>query len=101
MNTVQSLQEQKAALEREIAEAVKQANERKKALEIEISREREAEIKRGAQEVRKIMQSYNLSQQELVIALADQKQGKDKDLGSGMLSELRRYYSREVDPNKK
>ena len=101
MNTVQSLQEQKAALEREIAEAVKQANERKKALEIEISREREAEIKRGAQEVRKIMQSYNLSQQELVIALADLKQGKDKDLGSGMLSELRRYYSREVDPNKK
>lgn len=95
MNTVQSLQEQKATLEKEIAEALKQANERKKALELQIIRERDMEIKRGTQEVRKIMQTYNLSRQDLMSGLADPQPGKAKDDGvGGMLSEIRRFYAR-------
>ena len=94
MNAIQTLREQKITLEKEIAEAIKQANERKKALELQILKERDAEFRSGIQEVRKIMQNHHLSRQEIFNALSDQYAGKASDTGGGgMLAEIRRFYA--------
>ena len=94
MNLIQTLREQKTTLEKEIAEALKQGNERKKTLELQILKERDAEFRSGIQEVRKIMQNHHLSRQEIFNALSDQHAGKSTDTGGGgMLAEIRRFYA--------
>lgn len=97
MNSVQSLMEKKAALEKELAETVKQAEAQKRNLEIQIERERHAEIIKGTQEVQKLMQIYNLSRQDLLTALdteatRQKANPKPKEDDGSLLSEMRKYY---------
>lgn len=95
MNTVQSLIQKKAALEKEMAEAIKQAELQKRNLEAQIERERQAQIQSALRAIAEILASHHLTQTEMIRALHSQTQKKDaqaKDEGTGMLSEIRRYY---------
>lgn len=93
MSSVQLLIDQKAALEIEIARAVKAAEEKKKALEAEIAKRRADEIAQGKAEIAKLMQQYNLRPEEVFgPAAASAKAGGVAGKRSGYLSEIRQYY---------
>lgn len=96
MTSVESLIEKKALLEKELAETLKQAQAKKRELEMQIERERRAQIQAGVQEVRKIVQTYNLTQQDLLAVLdaqAAHRAARSADGEGGLLSEIRRYYN--------
>ena len=99
MNSLQLLREQKAALEEEIARAVKAANEKKMELEAQIEKQRIQEILYGRAEVQKLLVKYNLTIEE-AISTAPPKVTKEGKAaiegvpikGSSYLSEIRTYY---------
>jgi DNA-binding protein H-NS len=96
MTSVQSLIEKKALLEKELAETLKQAQAKKRELEAQIERERRAQIQAGVPEIRKIVQTYHLTPQDLVGVLDAQgphRASKSMDGDGVMLSEIRRYYN--------
>lgn len=99
MSSVQVLIDQKAALEAEIARTIKAAEERKKALEVQIAKQRAEEVMQGRAEIKRLMEKYNLSAEEAVgIAAAVQnKPGGLKNSSArkrpGYLAEIRQYYS--------
>ena len=99
MNSLQLLREQKAALEEEIARAVKAANEKKMALEAQIEKQRIQEILHGRAEVQKILIKYNLTIEEAISTAAPvvTKEGKVTGgvpvKGTSYLSEIRTYYN--------
>jgi hypothetical protein len=94
MSSLQVLIDQKAALESEIARTLKDAEDRKKALEVQIAKQRADEITQGRAEINRVMQKYNLSPEEaLGIAKAPQQKKVGAGKRSGYLSEIRQYYS--------
>ena len=99
MNSLQLLREQKAALEEEIARAVKEANEKKMALEAQIEKQRIQEILFGRAEVQKILIKYNLTIEEAISTAPPvvTKEGKVSGgvpvKGTSYLSEIRTYYN--------
>lgn len=95
MTSVQLLIDQKAALEQEIARAVKLAEEKKKLLEEQIAKQRAEEIVQGRAEIKRIMQKYDLSPEEAFgppPTVHPTNTGKGAKRGS-YLSEIRQYYS--------
>lgn len=100
MSSLQLLRDQKAALEEEIAKAIKAANEKKMALEAQIEKQRIQEILLGRAEVQKILVKYNLTIEEAISTAPPvlSKQGKN-DIGgvpvkgTSYLSEIRTYYN--------
>ena len=99
MNSLQLLREQKAALEEEIARAVREANEKKRALEAQIEKQRIQEILQGRAEVQKILIKYNLTIEEAISTAPPvvTKEGKVSGgvpvKGTSYLSEIRTYYN--------
>ncbi len=92
MPSLQVLIDQKAALEDEVAKTLKAAQEKKRALEIQIQKERAEEIVRGRAEIERLMQKYSLSVADVFGSgtLLKSAQAKDKP---GYLSEIREYYN--------
>lgn len=64
MTSLQNLRDQKAALEGEIAKALKAANEKKLELEAQIEKEHVHDILQCRDEIKKVLAKYNLSMQE-------------------------------------
>ncbi len=99
MTSLQLLREQKAALEDEIARAIKAANEKKLALEAEIEKQRVQEILLGRAEIQKILKKYNLTMEEaLSTAMPVVAKGTAgvPVKGTSYLSEIRTYYNNAV-----
>lgn len=100
MSSLQLLRDQKAALEEEIARAIKAANEKKMALEAQIEKERIQEILLGRAEFQKVLKKYNLTIEEALSTTAPVVT-KDASSGTGgvpvkgtsYLSEIRTYYN--------
>jgi hypothetical protein len=94
MSSIQVLIDQKAALESEIARTLKDAEDRRKALEVQIAQQRAEEIKQGRAEINRVMQEYNLSPEE-ALGLANGPKQKKMGPGkrTGYLAEIRQYYS--------
>ena len=94
MSSVQLLIEQKAALENEIARAIKAAEEKKKNLDEQIAKQRAEEIARGRAEIRALLAKYNLSPEEALGAepAVTKKPATGNKRGS-YLSEIRQYYN--------
>ena len=93
MPNVQTLKEQKAALEMEIALAVKAAEAKKKALDEQIARERATEIEHGKIEIQKVMEKYHLTP-ELVFGVSAMAGKKNADAKPGYLAEIRQFYGK-------
>lgn len=91
MSAVQHLQEQKAALEMEIAMAVKAAEARRKALEAQIAKERAAEVEEGKAEIQKLMARYHLTPKE-VFGVSVIPAKKSANAKTGYLAEIRQFY---------
>lgn len=92
MSSVQLLIEQKAALENEIARAIKAAEEKKKSLDDQIAKQRAQEISQGRAEIRALLAKYNLSPEEALGAEPAVTPAADNKRGS-YLSEIRQYYN--------
>lgn len=100
MSSLQLLRDQKAALEEEIARAIKAANEKKMALEAQIEKERIQEILLGRAEIQKVLKKYNLSIEEALSTTApvvakggSSGTGGVPVKGTSYLSEIRTYYN--------
>ncbi len=65
MTTLDALRQQKAALDSQIAEALRIQLAQKKALELKMLKEREAEIIRGTAEIKALMKRYHLSKDDV------------------------------------
>ena len=96
MNSVQSLMEKKAALEKEMAQTIKQAESERRKLEQQIEHERQAQVEAGMREIKKIMETHNLNHPDVVRRLHSEnlrQKGQIKDEDTGLLAEMRRYYN--------
>lgn len=97
MSSVQLLIDQKAALENEIARAIKVAEEKKRLLDEQIAKQRAAEIAQGRAEIQAIMKKYNLSHDEAFGSAppAAKKSATPATPGKrgSYLSEIRQYYN--------
>lgn len=93
MTTLQILRDQKAALETEIAQTLKAAEERKRALEAQIEKQRAEEIALGRAEVQRLMKKYNLSPADVFGPESSTKKYGSGAKNSSYLSEIRQYYS--------
>lgn len=65
MTDLELLRQQKLALDSQIAEAVRLDQARKKALELQAMREREAEIIKGTAEIQALMKKYKLTKNDV------------------------------------
>ena len=97
MTTLQLLQQQKAALDAQIAAALKEQIAREKALELQRIKQREDEIAKGTAEIKALMTKYKLSKDDLFgdgrVRLVSTNKGL---IGSAKmvktLEEMRQFY---------
>jgi DNA-binding protein H-NS len=66
MNSAPTLKEQLAALEYETANAIKAANEKMLALDVQIEKQRIQEILEGRAQVQEIMKKYNITKEDIL-----------------------------------
>lgn len=65
MTTIELLQQQKAALDFKIAEAIRLEQARQRAHDLQLMKEREAEIIKGTEEIQALMKKYKLTQKDI------------------------------------
>jgi len=102
MDAIQTLMEQKLAIEKEMADTLRQAALQKRNLEIRIERERQAQVESGLREIREVMAAHNLTESDVLGAL--DRRNRDASVSSkkkeaepveaqGRLAEMRRYFN--------
>lgn len=91
MSAIQQLQAQRDQIDAEIAEALKAAQAKKKALEEAIARQRAQDIAKGTAEIKAIMTQYQLSLEDVFGQDLPEKH-KTKPKGSSYLAEIRQLY---------
>ncbi len=98
--TLKELQEQKAALDLQIAQAVKQAAIQKKALELKLEEQRKVESVQAILEIKTLIRQYQLSKFDIFEDLKPEPVSKpsimkfnSKAAAKSSLSDMRTSYS--------
>lgn len=97
MTTLETLRQQKAALDSQIAEELRNQLARKKALELKMLKEREAEIVKGTAEIKALMKKYGLSKDDVFNERRTTLAGASNNLLGSVsvaktLEEMRQFY---------
>lgn len=98
--TLRELQEQKAALDLQIAQAVRQATIQKKALELKLEEQRKVESVQAILEIKTLIRQYQLSKYDIFedlkpepIAKSSVLKFNNKATAKSSLSDMRTSYN--------